>query len=435
MNNFRVLARGGSAEGRTGREFADSEIYKLLEAHSWEACRSGDPASTRALTEWGAVLAAAQAPDGYLNNLFRAFRASRPLHPPRLGPTSSIADGHLIQAGVGPLAQSGRGRSRARDTPGGGSHLQRVRADRAPVDLWPPRDSKPRSSSFTGELVKSGTWPSARVRRTARLGAAGAPAGLVLNTFATTCPFARRTCSAATWCARCTSPAVPSTWAVGNGRRRVARGRGGAVAAYRGGPHVPHRRNGSPTRGRSVRRRFRAPSGRGVRRNLCGRGLGECSPGGCCSPPARPVTPSSRSVRSTTWSAGAIAADGHGFFYANPLQQRVSGTLPDPEALSPRASTGGRAPWIEVSCCPTNLARTLASLGSYIATADAAGVRIELLTGAEIRTTLANGRRIGLRVDTDYPWQGRVRVQITGKPTERVAAVDSAYRAGPRARR
>ncbi|HEX3761919.1 MAG TPA: hypothetical protein VHW23_24635, partial [Kofleriaceae bacterium] len=91
----------------------------------------------------------------------------------------------------------------------------------------------------------------------------------------------------------------------------------------------------------------------------------------------------------------------------------VAGPPPDPDALSARAATGLRAPWFEVSCCPTNLSRTLASLGGYTATADDHGVRLELLTGAEIRTTLGGDRRIGLRVTTDYPWSGRVRVQIT----------------------
>src|SRR5262245_60561475 len=56
-------------------------------------------------------------------------------------------------------------------------------------------------------------------------------------------------------------------------------------------------------------------------------------------------------------NAGTPAADGHSFFYANPLQQRVAGPAPDPDALSPRAATGLRAPWFEVSCCPTNTSR------------------------------------------------------------------------------
>ena len=111
--------------------------------------------------------------------------------------------------------------------------------------------------------------------------------------------------------------------------------------------------------------------------------------------------------------AGALAADGRAFFYTNPLQQRTAGTQPDPDALSPRAATGSRAPWFEVSCCPTNLARTLASLGGYIATADAAGVRLELLAAADIHTAMPGGRRVGLRVATDYPRHGRVSVVVT----------------------
>src|SRR5262249_56900326 len=45
VDNVRVLAARGPATGRKGREFSDSEVYKLLEGYSWEAARSGRPAA------------------------------------------------------------------------------------------------------------------------------------------------------------------------------------------------------------------------------------------------------------------------------------------------------------------------------------------------------------------------------------------------------
>lgn len=45
-------------------------------------------------------------------------------------------------------------------------------------------------------------------------------------------------------------------------------------------------------------------------------------------------------------------------------------------AASPRASSSLRSPWFEVSCCPTNVARTLARLAAYVATADDEGIQL-----------------------------------------------------------
>ena len=68
--------------------------------------------------------------------------------------------------------------------------------------------------------------------------------------------------------------------------------------------------------------------------------------------------------------ATVAAADGRAFFYANTLHSAD----PRPSrrtGINQRARRAGlRAPWFEVSCCPTNVARTLASLGRYLATAD-----------------------------------------------------------------
>ena len=74
--------------------------------------------------------------------------------------------------------------------------------------------------------------------------------------------------------------------------------------------------------------------------------------------------------------ATSPAPDGRHFFYANPLHQRVPGTVPPEDEESKRAATSLRAPWFLVACCPTNVARTLASLAAYVATADDGGIQI-----------------------------------------------------------
>ena len=110
--------------------------------------------------------------------------------------------------------------------------------------------------------------------------------------------------------------------------------------------------------------------------------------------------------------ATSPALDGSGFFYANPLHQRVPGDAPEPDAESPRASSSLRAPWFSVSCCPTNVGRTLASLGAYVATVDDGGLQIHQLASCTVRTTLPDGRSVGLRIQTDYPWSGDVTIRV-----------------------
>jgi DUF1680 family protein len=105
--------------------------------------------------------------------------------------------------------------------------------------------------------------------------------------------------------------------------------------------------------------------------------------------------------------ATSPALDGSGFFYANPLHQRVPGEAPDPDAESPRAASSLRAPWFHVSCCPTNVARTLASLAGYVATAGDGGLQLHQLMPCTVR----NGPVV-LRVRTDYPWSGEVVVRV-----------------------
>jgi hypothetical protein len=114
--------------------------------------------------------------------------------------------------------------------------------------------------------------------------------------------------------------------------------------------------------------------------------------------------------------ATAPAADGRAFFYANPLHQRRRGEPLPAGALHPRPAASLRAPWFAVSCCPTNVARLLASLPAYLATADPNGLQIHQFADAEIRTTLAHGQPIGVRMRTGYPADGTVTVEVTQAP-------------------
>ena len=81
-----------------GREFADSEIYKLMEAISWDKSR-GIHDKDELLDRLLATLEAAQEPDGYLHTLFgRPWQRSR--YSDFQWGHELYCFGHLIQAAV-----------------------------------------------------------------------------------------------------------------------------------------------------------------------------------------------------------------------------------------------------------------------------------------------------------------------------------------------
>ncbi|WP_431246546.1 glycoside hydrolase family 127 protein [Leifsonia xyli] len=109
--------------------------------------------------------------------------------------------------------------------------------------------------------------------------------------------------------------------------------------------------------------------------------------------------------------------DGRAFYYANTLHQRERASETNDDELSERAEANLRAAWFEVSCCPTNVARTLASVASYFATADDDGVQLHQYGDLDLDTALPDGRRVALGVRTGYPFDGRVVVTV-GSPGE-----------------
>jgi DUF1680 family protein len=410
LENVRVLGAHGPAAGRRGREFADSEVYKLLEAHAWEAARSGDPAVSRTVTDWGATLAAAQAPDGYLNTNFgRPGQAAR---------YTDLASGHELYC-QGHLIQAGVARLRGHGTDDLVSVVRRA-ADHICQEFGPSGRQAicghPEIETALVELYRA--TGEERYLAQARLFVERRGHGILPIS-----PFGREYF--------CDHVAVRDARVLeGHAVRALYLASGAVDVAVETGDDALLQAVIQQWQ-RTVAARTYLTGGMGSRHE--GEAFGddfELPPDGAycesCAGMASVMlawrlllatgeAQYAELVERTLYNvvAGALARDGHAFFYTNPLQQRVAGAAPDPDALSPRAATGLRAPWFEVSCCPTNLARTLASLGGYTATADRSGVRLELLTAAEIGTVLAGGRRVGLRVVTDYPWHGQVRIQVT----------------------
>ncbi|MDM7888106.1 glycoside hydrolase family 127 protein [Curtobacterium sp. RHCJP20] len=113
--------------------------------------------------------------------------------------------------------------------------------------------------------------------------------------------------------------------------------------------------------------------------------------------------------------------DGRAFFYANTMHQRVEGTVPPEDEVSRRALSSLRAPWFEVSCCPTNLSRTIASVQSVFATVSDDGLQLHQYGDYEVDTVLGDGTRAAFSVRSDWPRSGRVEVVATTDGDEPVA--------------
>jgi uncharacterized protein len=107
--------------------------------------------------------------------------------------------------------------------------------------------------------------------------------------------------------------------------------------------------------------------------------------------------------------------DGRAFYYTNTLHQRVRGSVPPEHELSERAESNLRAPWFEVSCCPTNVARTLASVGLYFATATRDAVQLHQYGDYDVQTEL-DGGPMRLRVRSGYPFEGDITVTVDTAP-------------------
>ncbi|TDO52446.1 hypothetical protein EV643_102285 [Kribbella sp. VKM Ac-2527] len=107
-----------------------------------------------------------------------------------------------------------------------------------------------------------------------------------------------------------------------------------------------------------------------------------------------------------------VSLTGGEFFYVNTLRVRN-----DAYADDQRSAVAGRQPWYGTACCPPNVMRTLASLDQLLATSDESGLQLHLYAPATVRAEL-QGEPVGLEVTTRYPWQGNVTVTITESPRE-----------------
>ncbi|MFO1487935.1 MAG: glycoside hydrolase family 127 protein [Verrucomicrobiota bacterium] len=105
--------------------------------------------------------------------------------------------------------------------------------------------------------------------------------------------------------------------------------------------------------------------------------------------------------------------DGTNFFYTNPL--RVTDPLPT-ELRWART----RVPFVSSFCCPPNLVRTIAESAGYAYGKSPDTIWVNLYGGSEFKTDV-QGAPVRLEQQTEYPWNGRVRIKILEAPAREFA--------------
>ncbi|GAB2493247.1 glycoside hydrolase family 127 protein [Promicromonospora xylanilytica] len=105
-----------------------------------------------------------------------------------------------------------------------------------------------------------------------------------------------------------------------------------------------------------------------------------------------------------------VSLSGTEYFYVNPLQLR-SGAHADED----RSPAHGRRGWFDCACCPPNIMRTVSSLTGYLATTDDTGLQLHQYAPGTVSAALGDGT-LSLRVDTRYPDEGRVTLHVEEAP-------------------
>lgn len=101
-----------------------------------------------------------------------------------------------------------------------------------------------------------------------------------------------------------------------------------------------------------------------------------------------------------------VSLAGTEYFYVNPLQHRS-----DAHADGNRSPAHGRRGWFDCACCPPNVMRTLSGLEGYLATTDDEGVQLHQYAPGAV-----TAGETALTVETEYPWDGLVRVRVVAAP-------------------
>ncbi|TRZ88575.1 glycoside hydrolase family 127 protein [bacterium] len=100
-----------------------------------------------------------------------------------------------------------------------------------------------------------------------------------------------------------------------------------------------------------------------------------------------------------------VSLKGNTFFYQNPLISYGS---------------YDRFDWINVPCCPPNVVRLMASMGSYIYAQTGNEIYLNLFVGSQAEVKL-DKNKVKIKQETRYPWDGAVKITVDPESAGRFA--------------
>lgn len=107
-----------------------------------------------------------------------------------------------------------------------------------------------------------------------------------------------------------------------------------------------------------------------------------------------------------------IALDGRSFFYVNPLEVWPDNCM---ERTSKEHVKPVRQKWFGVSCCPPNIARTLASLGQYIYSVGEEELYVNLFVSNETEIEIGT-EEVRVSMETKFPFDNQISMKVHNVP-------------------
>jgi DUF1680 family protein len=406
LDNFRRVV-GESGAAHRGFVFADSDLYKVIEAAAWEIARTGTTVFDAWLDDVIALVARVQEPSGYVHTWVQGVHPEKKFAELEWTHEMYVA-GHLVQAAVALARANGR--------------TDLLQIARRFADLLDRRFGPGREDGICGhpeiETALVELYRHTGVDR--YLALAARMVDLRGRGLLKVGPLGPRYFQDH-------EPVRESTAAVGHAVRQLYLNAGvtdvltetgdrALLAAMDAQWASAHERKmyvsgafGSRHRDEAFGDDYELPSDRAYaetcatiadlhwtwRMLLAGGAAG----------PARYAETIEREVYNAL--AAAVDATGTRFFYSNPLQQR-------PDRYSEENAPRERAAWYACACCPPNIARTVAQLGAYVASSTDGQLWLHQLVDAEVDLPADLGDAV-LQVRTGYPAQGRLELAVRGR--------------------
>jgi uncharacterized protein len=401
VNNLRRVV--GRADGHfRGLAFADSDVYKTLEAAGWELQRGGRPDFEQFIDATARLLAEVQEDDGYLNSWFQGVHPDRKLQEFHWGHEMYCA-GHLMQAAVSVARTTGR-----TELLGVATRFADLLVRRFGEGGENAVDGHPEVETALVELHRL-TGEPAYLSLAERLVELRGHGLLGDDRFGANY-FQDH------------APVREATEATGHAVRQLYLAAGVTDVYLEGGDPTLLAAMQALWENMFSQKTY-VTGAHGARHR------DEAFGDPYELPPDRAYGETCAAVASFHWNWRMLLATGDGryademervlynavadgvslqgdrFFYSNPLQLR-EGHYGDDEDMP-----SGRLEWYRCPCCPPNVGRLVASLNAYVATTDEDGLQLHLLTAGEVAADLPGGRA-ALRVQTAYRWEETASIVV-----------------------